>query len=260
MTTPLDPGLWLGQPEPEPEPEYPPTAQRRRPRRVLFVALIAIGVLLIVGGVGALGREMTRAATPAEASAALQKEIATRWERLPAGKIFPATVGYTDAEGTSRVARLVGIAPRASCQAALGAAGYAVVHGLGCAAILRATYIDGSGALAATIGIAVLRSPAAAQQAWSSVPTLSTVDGLRSVPFSGTAADQFGDPARGTQGGMASGPYLYLYTAGFTDGLPAAAAADQQSELNAFGTGVDVSLEAVLTGHSAPCTMKDIAC
>ncbi|HYK66450.1 MAG TPA: hypothetical protein VEV45_00795 [Streptosporangiaceae bacterium] len=256
MTTPLDPGLGLSQPEPAARP----TQQRRRPRRGLFVTLIALGVLLIVAGAGALGREMTRAATPAEAAAALQQEIATRWERLPAGKIFPATVSYSDAEGTSMVARLVGIAPRASCQGALGPAGYAAVHGLGCAAILRATYVDGSGALVATVGVAVLRSPAAAQQAWSSVLSLGPVDGLYAVTFAGTTAARFDDTGRGAQGGIAAGPYLLLYTAGFTDGLPGSAAADQQSELDSFGNGVDIGLQHVLTGHGKPCAMKDITC
>jgi hypothetical protein len=259
MTTPLDPGLWLGQPEPEPEPVAQPGV-RRRPRRVLFVTLIVLAVVGIAGGVAAIGRELTRSATPAEANAALQQEIATRWERLPAGKIFPATVSYHDTEGTVMTARLVGIAPPASCQAGLESAGYSMVRSLGCATILRATYVDESGALAATVGIAVLRSPAAAQHAVSDVTSLGPTDGLHAVSFSGTTAAQFGDAARGMQGGTAGGPYLFLYTAGFTDGMPGAAAVDQQQELVAFGSGVDLGLQAVLTGHGKPCTMKDIKC
>jgi len=256
MTTPLDPGLGLSQPE----PEASPSVQRRRPRRVLFVALITLGVVLIAAGGAALGRELTRKATPAEEAAAMQQEIASRWERLPAGRIFPATVSYSDFAGNKMLARLVGISPPVSCRAAFEPAGYAIVRGLGCATILRATYVDASGALVTTVGVAVLRSPDAAFKAANIDVMKGPGDALRAVTFGGTIAGQFGDAARGAQGAAAGGPYLFLYTAGFTDGLPATAAAPQQEELSAFGRGVDIGLQSVLTGHGKPCDMKDIKC
>jgi hypothetical protein len=259
MTTPLDPvDPYLGLSQPEPEAS--PGVRRRRPRRVLFVAFLVLGVLLIAGGGAALVRELTRAATPAEATAALQQEIASRWERLPAGKIFPATIRYQGAGGNSMLARLVGIAPPASCRAALEPAGYKLVRGLGCSTMLRATYVDSSGALAITVGIAVLRSPAAARQAATVAVSLAPGDGLHAVTFGGTVTDQFGDTARGTQGGLASGPYAFLFTAGFTDGQPSTAAAQQGDELQSFGNSMDTGLEVALTGHGKPCNMKDIKC
>jgi hypothetical protein len=257
---PFDPGLGFSQPVPGPEPQASPSVQRRRPRRVLFVALIAVGAVLIAGGAAALVRELTRHATPAEAAAALRQEIATRWERIPAGKIFPATVRYQDAAGNSMVAHLVGVAPAASCRAALEPTGYGLLRGLGCATILRATYVDESGGLATTVGAAVLQSPAAARQAAGDAVSLAPSDGLHVVTFGGTITDQFGDAARGVQGGLAGGPYVFLYTAGFTDGQPGTAAAQQQAELQAFGNGVDTGLQVVLTGHGKPCNMKDITC
>jgi hypothetical protein len=257
---PFDPGLGLSQPVPEQDPQASRSVQRRRPRRVLSVALIALAAVLIAGGAAALARELTRHATPAEAAAALQREIATRWERLPAGKIFPATVRYQDAAGNSMVAHQVGIAPPASCRAALEPTGYGLLRGLGCATVLRATYVDESGGLATTVGVAVLRSPSAARRAANDAVSLAPSDGLHAVAFGGTITDQFGDAARGIQGGLAGGPYVFLYTAGFTDGLPGTAAAQQQAELQAFGTGVDTGLQAVLTGHGKPCNMKDIKC
>jgi hypothetical protein len=272
MTTPLDPGPWLGQPEPEPvfqsapapaaepEPETGPSVPRRRPRRVLFIALLTVGVLLIAGGAATLFRELTRKATPAEANAALQQEIATRWERLTAGKIFPATVSYTDSDGNATSARLVGIAPAASCQTSLEPAAYALVRGLGCATMLRATYVDASGALATTVGIAVMPSTRAARLAAGDAVSLAPGDGLHAMTFAGTVSGQFGDAARGIQGGLAGGPYVFLFTAGFTDGLPTTAAAQQQTELQSFGDGVGTGLKVLLTGHGKPCTMKDIKC
>jgi len=256
MTTPLDPGLGLSQPE----PEASPSAQRRRPRRVLFVALITLGVLLIAAGGAALGRELTRKATPAEAAAALQQEIASRWERLPAGKIFPATVSYSDVAGNKMVARLVGIAPPASCRAALAPAGYALVRGAGCETILRATYVDASGALATTVAVAVLRSPPSTVQASNIAAAASPGLGLHAVTFDGTVADQFGDAAGGTEGSALAGSYVLLYTAGFTDGLPGAAAAAQANELMALGSGIDADIRSILTRHGKPCEMKDITC
>jgi hypothetical protein len=136
----------------------------------------------------------------------------------------------------------------------------ALVRNLGCATMLRATYVDASGALAITVGIAVLRSPAAARQAASVALSLAPGDGLHALTFGGTIADQFSDAARGVQGGVASGPYAFLYTAGFTDGLPSTAAAQEQDELQAFGNSLDTSLQVVLTGHGKPCNMKDIKC
>lgn len=260
MTTPFDPGYGFSQPEPQPDPAARPRAARRRPRRVLFVALLTIGVLLIAGGAAALVRELTRAATPAETSAALQQEIATRWERLPAGKIFPATTHYSDAAGNVMLARLVGIAPPASCRAGLEPSDYKLVRGLGCATMLRATYVDASGTLAITVGIAVLRSPAAARQASNIAVSLAAGDGLHALTFSGTITDQFGDAARGVQGGLAGGPYAFLYTAGFTDGQPTTAAVQEQDELQSFGNSVATGLEGALTGHGKPCNMKDITC
>jgi len=256
MTTPLDPGPWVSQPEPTASPSVP----RRRSRRVVFVALLVVGVLLIAGGAAALVRELTRKATTAEANAALQIEIASRWERLPAAKIFPATLPYQDSESNTMDARLVGIAPPASCQAALEPAGYQLVRGLGCTTMLRATYVDASGAIAITIGIAVLRSTRAARLATSDAVSLAPGDGLHALTFGGTVTDQFGDAARGVQGGLSSGPYAFLFTAGFTDGQPTTAATQEETELQSIGNTLVPALESVLTGHGKPCNMKDITC
>jgi hypothetical protein len=264
MTTPLepplDPGLGLSQPEPAVIPGEPRPSPRPRRRRALFVALIALGAVLIAGGGAALVRELTRSATPAEAAAALQQEIATRWERLPAGKIFPATIIYPDSENNSMFARLVGIAPPASCRTALGAGGFANLRHLGCTTILRATYVDASGALATTVGVAVLKSPSAGRQAALIADSQGLSDGLHVVTFGGTTAAQFGDAARGLQGGLAAGSYILRYTVGFTDGQPGVAAQQQDALLANFGDGVSTGLRVALIEHGNPCEMKDIKC
>ncbi len=103
-----------------------PAERRRRPRRlgrgVALTLLVAAGLAGIGGGGAGLALELTRSATKAEVAAALQTEIAVRWQRLAAGKIFPEAVGYsTSDEGAPMTARLVGIAPPASCCAGTGA-------------------------------------------------------------------------------------------------------------------------------------------
>src|SRR5580704_19110504 len=143
------------------------TAPRRRRRGglVAVIALIVLGLVGVLGGGAALGKELTRKATKAEQAAALAAEIASRWQRLPAGKIFPATISYVTADGYKATATRAAIAPQTSCQHALEPTTFRVLHALGCVAMLRATYVDAAGTQAATVGIAVMSSPAVAVRA-----------------------------------------------------------------------------------------------
>jgi hypothetical protein len=125
--------------------------------------------------------------------------------------------------------------------------------------MLRGTYLDASGTLAATIGIAVMTSAADASKVEAGITPLKPSAGLHTVPFAGSTADKFSDANRGAAGAIASGPYVFIYTAGYTDGMPGGAAR-ANPELDALGTGVVTRLETILTGHPNPCTMKDIRC
>ena len=99
----------------------------------------------------------SRHPTRAQINAAGQREFAVLWQRLPAGRIFPASVGYVNSLGADTTATLVGIAPQARCAAAVDARAAAVLAA-GCLTVLRATYTDASRTALATIGIAVMRS------------------------------------------------------------------------------------------------------
>jgi hypothetical protein len=125
--------------------------------------------------------------------------------------------------------------------------------------MLRATYLDASGTLAATIGIAVMASPADATKAEADLTPLTPSAGLHALRFKGTIADNFGDADRGNAGANVSSLYLFIYTAGYTDGMPGTAAR-ANPELDALSTGIVAPLEKILTGHPNPCTMKDIRC
>jgi hypothetical protein len=232
----------------------------RAVRLLSLLLLIVLGLAGVAGGALAFGKELTRKATRAEATAALGKEIATRWRLLPAGKIFPAQIRYLDAQGTFTIATLVGIAPPASCRASLEPRVLQRISAFGCVTMLRATYLDASKTLAATVGIGVMASPSAAVRAFDALPVLKPAGGLYTLPFSGTVADGFGNAQRGAAAvQQTSGPYIFLYTDGYTDGLPGNAA-QANPELVLLGQGILSALETKLTGHGAPCTMKDIRC
>src|SRR5579859_6391899 len=86
-----------------------------RRRTVLLATLLVLGLGLTAGAATGLTLELTRHATDAEISAATQAELGSRWQRLPAGTIFPATVSYSDSQGNSVTAARIGIAPASSC-------------------------------------------------------------------------------------------------------------------------------------------------
>ncbi|HSZ99019.1 MAG TPA: hypothetical protein VK802_01485 [Streptosporangiaceae bacterium] len=237
------------------------TAPRRRRRGglVAVIALIVLGLVGVLGGGAALGKELTRKATKAEQAAALAAEIASRWQRLPAGKIFPATVTYFNAEGDHATAALAGIVPETSCRQALEPSAFQRMHALSCAAMLRATYLDAAGTQAATVGIAVMASPAAAQRVQSGLDPMKAGSGLYAVAVGGTLADTFGNAQRGADGAEIAGPYLMLFTAGYADGIPGSDVTTND-ELVALGSGVLAAVQKNLTSHTSPCEMKDIKC
>ena len=243
-------------------PESVPATDRprRAGRLVALVTLIVLGLAGVLGGGFGLRRELTRGPTKAEVAAALAAEIGSRWERLPAGTIFPRTISYPDVAGNTATATLVGIAPRATCQLALEPAALMQLRSVHCTAMLRATYLGAGGAIAATVGIAVLPSAAAAEKAHGDL-TLQPGSGLYALPYAGTMASSFTNAARATAGVQFAGPYLFVFTAGYTDGQPGGTIAPGNSgELSALGTGILGAAEKTLTSHGSPCSMRDISC
>lgn len=222
------------------------------------IALVVAGLTALAGGGSALFTELTRHATASEAAAAGRAEIATRWQRLPTGSIFPPQVSYLTSDGLRTTARRVGIAPRASCAAAAAAAAASVLRQHGCVTMLRATYLDASGALAVTVGVAVLPSAAAAQAAVNAMAGERGQPGLHVVPFHGTTASRFGDALAGWRDTVSHGPYAFFYTAGYTDGRQGASG--PMPGPGDLGIGVLGQIVTVLSGGPPPCARKDIRC
>lgn len=233
--------------------------RRSRWHTPLLVVLALAGVAGLAVGGFALHAELTRTATAAEAAAAGREEIATRWQRLPAGQLFPASISYLSPGQQPTTAVRVGIAPATSCAAALDPAAAAIFRAHGCRTVLRATYADASGSLAVTVGVVVLRSTAAAQSAVSALTISSGHPGVRAVSFPGTRAAGYSDAQRGWFHATASAaPYAFLYAAGFADGRRGTG--DLTSAPQHLGSGVLTRLIAVLTAGGPPCSRADIRC
>ena len=238
-----------GQPYAPSEPPEPPPVRRlaRSPRFWLTLVAAVLGVAgLLVSGSGLAAQILPRRFSPAQQQEIMAWQTASRWRTWPAGKIFPAQVSYQlpstefdTVNGLTLTAHRVGIAPQASCRDGTDRALAQVLGKDGCAALLRATYTDATGSLVLTVGVAVMRGPAP--------PPTRLPDGrglrpsVKTVPFPHTLTAGFGDRQRQVSGAYSRGPYLVLYTAGFTDGRrydqvtlnPYAA-----SEIDSLGSGV----------------------
>ncbi len=254
------PGESASAPPPASDPPREVTP-RRLLRAVTLVLLVLVGLAGVGGGGFSVARELTRHATGAEQAAAVQAEIASRWQRLAAGKIFPATFPYTTSDfGATMTARRVGIAPRATCATALDPAVASLLRKWGCVTVLRATYVDASGTLAVTAGIAVMPSVGAADRVVDASDEEPAQAGVLTFGLPGTLADQFGNAQRRAFGSIQSlGPYIFLYAAGYTDGRVSGSATSTPA-LGDLGSGVTVELQTVLTSHGSVCGMRDIRC
>lgn len=229
-------------------------------RRLTVALLVLAGLAGVGGGAAGLMVELTRHATHAEAASALREEIASRWRRLPAGQIFKPSVTYTLSDGVAATAHLVGIAPAAPCASAADQVVSRALVREGCVTVLRATYVDDSGTVVSTEGIAVMPSESAANKAVADVPTVTSHhEGLKAVPFPGTVTHLFGDRQRAWFTIIPQGPYVFLSTGGYTT----ARLGKRNASYPPFGDlhdGVLAIESGALTTAGDPCHQQDIRC
>jgi hypothetical protein len=177
---------------------------------------------LAAAAVGLAVQILPRQFTASQQHQIMAWETASRWRTWPAGKIFPATVSYqlsgTDLGSASSLAlqaHRVGIAPQASCAVAIDKPLARVLTADGCQGVLRATYTDATNSYVVTVGIAVMRGTAPAP---SRLPKgHGPRPGVKTVRFSHTLAAGFSNRDRQLSGAYHRGPYLVLYTVGYTD-------------------------------------------
>jgi hypothetical protein len=230
------------------------------------------GLCLLVGlcaaGGSAVGFLATADRHPSQAqlTAAGQRELAVLWQRLSAGQIFPASVRYVTTLGSQTKATLVGIAPQAPCDSAVDAKAAAVLNAAGCVTVLRATYADASQTALATIGIVVLRSPAGPGMPLYALGAGGGDGGLVPVSFPGTVANAFTEDARETYGAQTgSGPYVFLYAVGYSDGRsttlePIASGNLGESVTTDLASGLMSALTKTFQAPANPCADTSVRC
>ena len=210
-----------------------------RGRRAFALIALLLGLAgFAVSATGLAIQLLPRQFTAAQQQQIANWEIASRWQRLTAGQIFPASIPYQlspallqDATPLSVAALRIGVAPQSGCGAGVTTSAAAtVLRRDGCQAVLRATYVDATQSYVVTVGVAVLPSDAAAKRASQSLsqPRLTAVNradtntlaaGILVVRYHGTAAAMY-DYSRQISASFAQGPYLIMYAAGYADSRP----------------------------------------
>ncbi|MCP2336477.1 hypothetical protein [Actinomadura rupiterrae] len=223
-----------GLPAEPPGPPPPATVLGLRARQWMLVAAALGCVFALVGTLALVTAytSLTRGPTNAELQVAARAEVARRWQTWTAERIFPPRIAYEVRRGRTEYAARTGIAPESDCTAAVDPPVAAVLTRGGCRIVLRATYVDQIEGVAVTIGVAVLPDATTADRIWRQLPSDQdgepVKNGVRAVPFPGTASARFTDPARQDSTADRGGPYLVLTSSGETDGRPAAAVAERR--------------------------------
>jgi hypothetical protein len=202
-------------------------------------------------------------------------EVLRRWQTMPAGQIFPASVSYLlsasvlqDTAPLGLDALRVSIAPQQTncAKAVTSAAAGAVLRRNGCEAVLRATYVDATRSYVMTVGVAVLPTEAAAASADSglSAPRLAAARdatgggrlsaGVLVVRYGGAAARLY-DYNRQLSASFTAGPYVVMYAAGYSDSRPQVPVSQDtysDEEMTSMAAGVAHSIANTLAASPAP--------
>jgi hypothetical protein len=240
----------------------PPRPARRS--RAVTLVLLVLGVAgLAVAAVGIAVQVLPRQFTATQQHEIEAWEIASRWQELTAGQIFPATVPYSLSAATlqdtvplSLDAVRVGIAPPSGCaRGVTTAAAAAVLRHSGCRAVLRATYVDATKSYVLTIGVAVLPTASAALDASQALAqtrlaahrsghATALAPGVLVVRFHGAASVLY-DYSRQIAANFSAGPYLVMYAAGYADSRPQVEVSQDpysDAEMTSLATGVAQSI------------------
>ena len=250
-----------------------PPRRGARGRRAAALIALALGLAgLAISAAGLVTQVLPREFTRGQQQQIESWEIASRWQELTAGQIFPAKVSYqlpaTVLEDTTSLdldAMRIGIAPQSGCGAGVTtAAAAAVLRHDGCEAVLRATYTDSTRSYVMTVGVAVLPSEAAAAQARQSLTqagltsaggagTAGLAAGILVIQYRGSDAAKY-DYSRQLSGRIADGPYLVMYTAGYADSRPRVRLTQDQyseAEMTSLAAGVAQSVLNTLAAEPA---------
>ncbi|GGS74095.1 hypothetical protein [Streptomyces cinerochromogenes] len=199
----------------------------RTARKVFGTVLAVFGALGVLGG-GALAQHAyanSRQQVPNDAYGPVL------WQNEGAASLFPATIGeppdYRFQASDRKVAQWsrMGISEDTSCDKGLSGKTRETAQKLGCKAVLRATYVDLTGEMVATVAIVVLPKGTPAQELGEYLDGQSTADvpDAAVVPLQvpGTLAAKWQSDRRNGMGGTGLGgdlPYAIAVTTGAVDG------------------------------------------
>jgi hypothetical protein len=243
---------------------FTPPRRHTRWRSALTVAALVLGLAgLAASAAGIAVQVLPRRFSAVEQRQIMAWETARRWRSTPAAKIFPPAIVYQlpsfALSGSAELpltARRVGIARRASCAEGADPAAAAVLGRHGCMAMLRATYIDATGSLVVTIGVAVLPGAAAAALAIRALPFRHGLRaGVRPLAFRDTLAAGYGLAQRQLSKAILAGPYLILSVAGYADGRPrvqVSSDAYADDEMDSLADGVAQAISTPLAAPPSP--------
>ncbi|HEX5292015.1 MAG TPA: hypothetical protein VFX25_24365 [Streptosporangiaceae bacterium] len=250
-----------------------PTGRGRRAAAVIALILGLAG--FAVSAIGLALQLLPRHFSAEEQSQIKAWEVMRRWQTIPAGQIFPASVPYQlpasvlhDVSPLPLEALRISIAPQESdcAKAVTSAAAGAALRKHGCEAVLRATYVDATRSYVMTVGVAVLPNAAAATSANSGLapPRLTAARaasahgglpaGVQVVRFSGATAGAY-DYHRQLSKSFTAGPYLIMYAAGYADSRPRVPVKDDKysdAEMTYLAQGVAQSVAHTLAAAPAP--------
>jgi hypothetical protein len=247
-----------------------------RGRRAAAVIALVLGLAgLAVSAIGVAIQLLPRHFSASEQRQIEAWEVMRRWQTLPAGRIFPASVPYQlpakvleDVVPLGLHALRVSIAPQESdcAKAVTSATAGAALRRNGCEAVLRATYVDTTRSYVMTVGIAVLPNAAAAASAKSGLapPRLTAARaasargrlpaGVQVVGFGGARAGGY-DYQRQISRSFTAGPYLIMYAAGYADSRPRVPVSDDpysDAEISSMAAGVAQAVAHTLAAAPAP--------
>jgi hypothetical protein len=235
---------------------------------VLPLALAILAVCgLAIAAIGLRAQFKPRTFTAAQQRKIEAWEVARRWRTIPKDRLFPSNVSYrlagstpsgSSGKGLSLNATRLAIAPEATCNAAAGGSRALMgrLAGEDCESLLRSTYVDSTGSLVLTAGIAVLRSRRKAiETAKFLTGGPATGQGgaaklvLKPFPVSGTQAAGYSFPQRQLSWVVAAGPYLVMTTVAYADARPRVDVTTDPylvQEMTSFARGVAVQVAAPL--------------
>jgi hypothetical protein len=247
-----------------------------RGRRAAAVIALLLGVAGLAVSLTGVAIQMLPRHFTAEQQRQIEAwEVMRRWQQVPAGRIFPASVSYQlsaktlqDVTPLQLNALRVSIAPQQSdcAKAVTSAAAGAVLRKSGCQAVLRATYVDATRSFVMTVGVAVLPDVASAASAGRRLP-LSRLAAARQAAGAdllpagvlvlryGGAGGRAYDYNRQVSASFTAGPYVVMYAAGYSDNrprVPVSRDSYSEAEMTSMARGVAHSVAKTLAAAPAP--------